>query len=769
MHAHLPSGHRFAFFLIGFAPLTAQILLIRELLVVFYGNELSMGVLLSAWLLWTALGSMGLGRRVDQVADKRRLLALVQSAMAVLLLLSILYVRAAKLLWGIPAGEIADLGRMVAITFTAAAPFCVLSGYLFALGCGLHDDICGGKGRSVGAIFFMEALGAAVGGVVTTVVFFHYLNHIQAALVVALLLWASALLLLGNRSRLVSAVIFLLVLMLPVPFYWGAAIDHATRQWEWRDQPLVLSKDTPYGNLAAVSAREQISIFENGLWLFSHPDPQSAEHAVHFALLQHEAPRRVLLVGGGISSSLAEILKHPSVEKVVYVELDPAVIDFGRRLVPQNAEQVLDDPRVRLVHQDGRHYIKTATELYDVIVVDLPDPMTVQLNRFYTLEFFSETSRILAPRGVLATALTSTEYMIGPTLARMLASVKQTLREVYAEVLVYPGSTAHFFAAREPGLLIDDPVVLVDRIRERTLSLQYVQDYYLLFNLTPDKIRFLENIIGAVDENRVNRDFTPALYYDTLIHWSAQYTPRLADLLRRAERIDLGWLLFAGVGITGALALIARRVSGSAASNVALYYACFTAGYTEMTLSVLLIMTFQVLYGYVYYKIALLIAAYMIGLMIGSRYMIHRLGALRAPLFKLVAVQGGLAGYGLILWGVILAIHQLPVLSWAASYLEMGFPLWLVVAGVLGGLHFPLASHIYLARGHQTGRTAGQIYALDLAGSSLGALLAVILLLPGLGLGRTLVLLAVFNLLAAAWLAGEKRVDGILVKNVIAM
>lgn len=760
MQVRIRRRHNYAFFLIGFAPLTAQILLIRELLVVFYGNELSMGMMLGAWLLWTALGSMVLGRRVDRVLDKQRLLASTQAVMAVLLPLSILYVRWSKLLWGVPAGEIVDLARMVGIAFTAVAPFCVLSGFLFALGCGLHDDIAAGKGRSVGAIFFMEALGAAAGGLVTTVVFLHYLNHFQAAFAVSLLLLAASLALYRNGSRTLAggfkSGVIVLVLMLPALFYWGAAIDHATRQWEWRGQPLLHAEDTPYGNLTAVSAREQISVFENGLWLFSHPDPQSAEHAVHFALLQHGAPKRVLLVGGGISGSLAEILKHPSVERVEYVELDPAVIALGRRLMPEAAGHVLDDPRVRLVHQDGRQYIKTARETYDVIVVDLPDPMTVQLNRFYTIEFFAEARRILSPGGVLAMALTSTEYMIGPTLAHLLASVQETLLQVFPDVLVYPGAAARFFAARETGVLVADPALLVERSRQRALSLLYVQDYYMLFNLAPEKMRFLQNILQAADEKRVNRDFSPALYFDTLVHWSAQYTPRLARLLRRAERIDLWWLMLLGLGMTGGLALFARLVSRPAASNAALYYACFIAGCTGMTLSVLLLMTFQILYGYVYYKIAILITAYMIGLMIGSRLMTHRLDNMTAPARKLIGLQVGLAGYGLLLWGIVLAIHQMPALSRAAPWCELGFPVLLLAAGVLGGLHFPLASNIYLARGHKTGRTAGQIYASDLAGSSLGALLAVILLLPGLGMGQTLVLLAVFNLLAAGWLAGDE-------------
>lgn len=757
MHLRIEKRHYFAFFLIGLAPLTAQILMVRELLAVFYGNELSLGLMLSAWLLWTALGSWIPGRLSDRVPDKQRLLALTQVLMSILLPLSLVYVRGSKVLWEVPGGEIVDMARMTAITFTGVAPFCVLSGFLFALGCGLHDDIAAGKGRSVGAIFFLEALGAAIGGLVTTLIGFHYLNHMEIALAVSSLLLVSSLSLYQHRpgavARAVKGAVILLMLISAALFFRAGAIEQSTREWAWGGQQLLQAVDTPYGNLTAVSNQDQTNFYENGLWLFSHPDAQSAEHAVHLALLQHGAPRRVLLVGGGISGSLAEIVKHPAVERVVYVELDSGVIDLVRRLMPEVLDPVLEDSRVRLIHQDGRHYVNTTTETYDVIIVDLPDPTTVQLNRFYTVEFFAETRRILELEGLFAMTLSATDYMIGPTLARLLASVQQTLRQVYAEVVVYPGPTARFFAARQSGVLTTDPAVLVDRIRQRELSLQYVQDYYLLFNYTPEKIRFLAQIIETVDQKRINRDFSPFLYFDTLTRWSSQYTPWLSGLLGCLGRFDLLRLLLLGVGVTGMLAFSSAIVSRASLSNAGLYYACFTAGCTEMTLNVMLIITFQILYGTVYYKIALLISAYMIGLMIGSRYMTRRLGAGR-PLRRLIGLQGGLALYGLLLWGVIAVIHRQPALS--ASWFEPGFPVLLIGAGILGGLHFPLASDIYLTRGHRTGQTAGILYALDLAGASLGALVSVIILLPALGMGKSLIVLAFYNLLAAGWLISDE-------------
>ena len=106
----------FALFLIGFAAIVGQIILIRELLVVFYGNELSTAIILASWLIWTSLGSATLGRISDAIPNKQRVFALIQLLLSLLLPMSILAVRLSKIIWSIPVGEIIDLGRMMYIS-----------------------------------------------------------------------------------------------------------------------------------------------------------------------------------------------------------------------------------------------------------------------------------------------------------------------------------------------------------------------------------------------------------------------------------------------------------------------------------------------------------------------------------------------------------------------------------------------------------------------------------------------------------------------------
>ncbi|MGQ9653442.1 MAG: spermidine synthase, partial [Thermodesulfobacteriota bacterium] len=377
----------FSLFLIGFAAVVGQVVYIRELLVVFYGNELSTAVILASWLVWTSVGSAILGRGADSIQEKRKAFALVQLALAVLLPASLMMVRSSKLLWGIPQGEVAGATKMLWICFTVLAPFCLLSGLLFALGCALHGEITGSTERSAGVVYMTEAVGSAAGGLVFAALLIHRLDHLQCCLLTsALLVISSTGLSLHGRNQKGRSLLALGSCFVVIGVLAAMAVDldrwdKESRGWEWRGHRLVASEQTPYGVLTAISTDGLTSFYENGLWMFAYPDPRAAEESVHLALLQHPRPERVLLIAGCMSGSLVEALRHPSVQAVECVELDPEVVQLGRRVLGREATSALDDPRVRLIHEDGRRYVRTTGSRYDVIIVNLPDPLTAQLNR----------------------------------------------------------------------------------------------------------------------------------------------------------------------------------------------------------------------------------------------------------------------------------------------------------------------------------------------------------------------------------------------------
>ena len=669
-------GVRPVLVLIGFTAAIAQIVLMRELMVVFYGNEISLGLMLGSWLFWTAAGS-GIAGRFAR--EPRRLMAGLEALVAVALPATILAVRASKAVLETVPGESLGPGPMLLGSLLTLSVFCVLSGALFAAGSRLYaDQAATSMGEATGSVYLLEALGSAAGGVLAGLVLVRTVAPLEIALGLGLLnLLAAAGLVIRARIARIAAMGALagVAVLLALPFGLPR-LETVSLERFWRGFHLVANRNSVYGNLAVVRREGASSLYENGLNLFNVPDPAAAEEAVHYALLEHPSPRSLLLIGGGVNGSLAQALKHASLERIDYVELDPAILD----LFPIRA-----DPRVRVHVTDGRLFLKTTASTFDVIIVNLPDPQTAQLNRFYTLEFFQEAARKLTGSGLLALRLTAAEDYISPELAAFLRSIYKTLRAVFPEVTAIPGETVHFFAAKRAG-------VLAAGSEERP-------------------------------ETPVNRDFAPVAYYFDVALWSSRFNHGYRDLFRAMAGVDFRCL----AGTMGALllVLVAKK---RRAQTVA---ACCTAamGFTLIGLEMLLLLAFQAIYGYVYQQLAVIIAAFMAGMSLGSWL------ALRAPARRgirtLVLLQLGAAIAPLLLCAVFRAVT--PVL----------FPVLALGCGMLGGYEFPVASRIFCAR------NPGTLYALDLAGSCLGAVLFSVYLIPVFGFLKTAVLAAMVSLAPA--------------------
>jgi spermidine synthase len=729
-----------AFILMGLSALLAQIILLRELMKVFSGNELTTGIMLAAWLLWTALGSALLGMLADRIQEKSSFFASLQLVLALILLASFLLVRYLRPLLGIPAGEIASLPQMVAGIFVLLIPLCLCSGFLFALGCSLLGEIAGKGPRSVGVVYAYEALGAGIGGLAFSYLLIRILTPWQICLIAAALFALSAFLL-GKKLRPVALVWISLLLGLLV--FFGTRLNLISQGWGWQGYRVVASKDTIYGNITVITDGPQVSFFENGVWTFTHPDPQTAEEAVHFALLEHPRPQELLLIGGGVGGLIGEALKHPSLRHIDYVELDPNLISMGRRYLPSEATVSLDDPRVEIIPLDGRRFVQQGKKQYDVIILHLPDPTTAQLNRCYTQEFFAEVAAILREGGIFYLSVHSSEDVIGHTLAQFLSSIYWTMQEVFPEVVVLPGPQAQFLGARTRGTLTADPGILVQQARLRDLRVDYVREYYLFSNLSIGRVRYLQSILEQGKGAGINRDLRPICYFYDIVLWSAQYTPFLKHWFMQLQGLQVEWIFYLIAAITLILLWKGRR-----SPSPPLLWAVAVTGFSQIALEIILILAFQIIYGYLYYTIGLIITAYMIGLALGGWMITAIMVRITRPLRFLLMIQAGMALYAPGCLLLILGLHQRAFPSSLAGAMEGVFPFLTLVAGFLGGLHFPLANKVYMGQHEAIGRIGGLIYGVDLAGSAAGALAVSVILLPIVGIAEGISLIVALNLSA---------------------
>ena len=751
--------------LIGCSAVMGQIVLMRELIVVFNGNEISLGIMLATWLFWTAVGSGPMGGFVLGGNGPRRAVVVLECLQGLSLPPTIWALRASRTLFQTVPGELVGPVPMLLTSLACLSVFCTLSGLLFVAATRMYAQERGVSTRdSTSSAYLLEAAGAGVGGVLADVLLLCPFNAFQIATVVLLLDLSMAAVLLFRTGRRQTIVLALGTVLLAVLALRSIAprLEMSSQERLWQGFQLLGTRDSLYGNLAVIGTGDVRSIYDNGMILASAPDASAAEEAVHYALLEHPAPKRVLLIGGGINGSIAEALKHPTLERLDYVELDPALLQMARQFFPAQYAALLTDGRVHIHAEDGRHYLRTTHETFDVILLNLPDPQTAQLNRFYTVEFFRSGRRHLAAGGVLALQLRSSEDYISPSRAEFLRCILHTLRQVFPYTVILPGETIHFFAAMQPDVLTDNPQLLLARLRERKLQTRYVREYFLPFRMMPDRMAQVREQLRPLASTPVNRDFAPIAYYFDIVLWGTEFHAGPAHWFQDAARLGfsriLDWVLTILL-LLAALLLLApsreRRARAAAAYCVA------ATGAILMTLQIFLLLTFQSIFGYVYQQLAVLIAMLMSGIAFGSWLALRRLRSRSGHswLGALATTQALLAfsGPALIFLAALLTRISNTTALWLVAHFV--FPALAALCGMLGGLQFPIATEIYIR--NKTSRAGlGTLYAIDLLGGCVGALLLSTYLIPVFGFWNTAWLSAAVGLvpaLLAMWTALATR------------
>jgi len=192
------------------------------------------------------------------------------------------------------------------------------------------------------------------------------------------------------------------------------------------------------------------------------------EALVHPAMVTHPCPEKVLVIGGGEGGTVREVLKHNTVKDVVMVDIDDEVIRVSKTFMPQLSAGAFEDKRLKLVIDDGRAYLEKTNEQYDVILIDVTDPLPEGPSYLlYTKQFYELVKERLKPYGLMATQATSVFYS-----KKSYTLIYNTLKHVFPVVRAYSAWIPSYVSAWGFVLasLKHDPFSLSDEEVERRLS-----------------------------------------------------------------------------------------------------------------------------------------------------------------------------------------------------------------------------------------------------------------------------------------------------------
>ncbi len=632
-------------FLLGVVCAAAQVLLFRELMVSLYGNELIFVGLMAAWSAGIACGGV-LGRRFRNAWG-------VLFSGVILLVLVLWACRYARSVLGWPVGVTGALfpSLLVAGVLVFSPAFCL--GACFAA-------MVSGQGKDKGPqVYAVETLGFAAG----------------------------ALLMVG---------------FLVSPF---CAVSVEARSPQWPGYRVVAARETPQASWVVVERQGERSLFENGSHVATTHDRLTAEENVHYALLAHPLPRRVLLIGGAASGAIEEALKYPGL-LVDVVEPDPAVFDLVRSFFP-DAAAAIRDPRVRVLAGDARRLVRTSSERYDVIIVLAGEPYSLLVNRYFTADLFADARARLAFGGILCLSLPASENYVNEEGRRALGGMYSTLASVFSEVRVIPGGKYIFLASGRSGGISVDPAILAGRLKARGIMTQFVRPEYFNDRLGASRLKEATEVVAA--GGSINLDIRPSGLVDALAYWATRSGSLFSGVVEAFRRYGVVLWLFPVL-----LLLLVRKNNGVVVPAV--------IGFGQMSFQTAVVMLFQSAFGNVYSMIGLLTAGMMLGLFAGTRGRSwdKRIAPFLAGAFVFAAAAA---------WVPWIAGNDL-----SAGVFFLVFPF---LAGVCGGRQFALAV---------TRNNAAKVYSSDVLGSGAGALFGGLFLIPLWGIPQTLLFAAALQL-----------------------
>ena len=738
-----------ALLLMGFTFTITQVMVIREFLVVFAGNELSTAIILANWLLLEAGGSLLIGKKVEGWGLKEGGYAFFQLLLSGLLPLTLYAIRASRTFMGLAPGEGASLLQILFWTIPVLAPVGIVDGILFALGCALHSKWTQRRAVSIGNVYLLEAVGAGIGGLFYTFLCIPFWNSFQTASLLGMANLISGVLLVSysegvkkwKRAFFSLWGTFLLANLLLFLPYGSRVIEKKSLDGLWPGFEILESRWSSYGNVTVGRREGQLTFFSNGVPVCNVPVPNVAfmEERVHYPLLLSPSPQNILVVGGAFGGVIHEILKHP-VERVHYAEIDPLVIQFiGENLTPLTREE-LENPKVQVHPLDGRLFIRTTREKFDGILLNLPPPSTLELNRFYTVEFFREAFRLLGKDGLLALSLPGSETYLGPETRDLNLSILKSLQETFSSVAVIPGETNVIIASPTKDLETLTPERLIHSLQERKIQTQFLTAAHIRRKMEKQRLEWWEDSLQQGGGVRLNRDANPSGVYYGIAYWNAQFHPLVQALWGRIGEFRLshfGLLLLAVVGFFLVYRKSRRAKEGKGGAKGTLIWVVMTTGSFGTAMSILLILSFQTLYGYAYQWIGLLVAAFMRELALNAWMMNRALERIQNWVLTLIGLERFIALFCLLLIFTLNFLYSSGAEPLSLWTVKIAFLLMSLASGFWAGLEFPLSSRIFAGREEGVGRTAGVLYASDLFGAWAGALLVGVIFIPVLGILMT--------------------------------
>ncbi|MFH1505053.1 MAG: hypothetical protein ABIH08_06695 [Candidatus Omnitrophota bacterium] len=679
------------FLFLGLISAVFQLTLFREFVFSIAKNELYFIAAVGIWLAGCSLGSLtGIKKRVFPVKFLPTVFSLIFCFAAGSIHLS-------KPFLGIGYHETVSLSFVFAAAFILIGAPAFLIGYSF---CAFSKEYLRSRPhhrRTYANFFAWETAGLCAGGLIFT----FYLSSYSNPFIFVFLPLLFFLVFPFNKIKKAFSIITIVCLGLFFVLSYEAALKK-----EFQGAGILMNKGTRYGPAILTKKSGVSSLYVNGSLSAASEDKAWDEEFIHTAFSAAKPKSDVLFMGPYFSKKIDEILKY-EVNSIDCPDLNP--IFAG------------DNKKVNLIITDPRVFIKNTRKKYDYIVMSVPAPSNLALNRYFSYEFFKLVKNRLKKEGIFCFYIPSKRDILGSAILKFNSCILNTLDKVFKHRILIPSDSMIVIARSVKPFSVDK---LRDNFLSWGVKTEFFTKYRLEDSFSPGRRLYVENMI---DRNvKINRDFIPRGFLYFSLFEQAKFYPDFFVNIEKVKYFAIGFFLTAAF-LAGFLSLFKKDKAPLLNASA--------AGFLSIGLTTVIFILFQVYSGALFWKMGVLTAAFMMGLSAGA-FLINSIAG------KFSFSENKFKFFFLVWLSFILIILAGLKFSPGIFYAEFVFYICSFLCGIFTGAVYPLLAKVLLKNKTVSQNITPLIYAADLLGAFIGTFVFSIVFIPFLGVVLSLYMLA---------------------------
>ncbi|MFH0918544.1 MAG: hypothetical protein V1830_05365 [Candidatus Omnitrophota bacterium] len=693
------------FIALGIIASIFQLVLLREFSFSIAKHELILVVAAGLWIVSCSLGSrIKLPKKIQNFG------------LPILTCLSffgsICLIHLAKSLIGLKYYEATSLGRLVGLSLILIGPTALILGLAFGQLVQKYLSSNLTPPKNIHARFFaFEAIGFFLGGLAFTIFFKDCSNPLIFSILPLLLIPD----LKKTHQKALSAALIIIITAISV-----LSFNFIIKK-EFVNADILLNLGSGYGPVIAARQGNLTSLFSGGSLLATSEDKSANEEFIHMSLsaTTPATNQDILFIGATVSGQIQELAKY-KLSSLDCLQINPLIWKLTPDLPPGELRN-----KIKFITRDPRSYLKNTRQQYDAILMNMPAPSNLALNRYFTEDFFKLVAGRLKPNGIFSFFIPSKREILSPQFIKFNSSIINALDRAFANRLIIPSDSMIILASKEKKINDQE---LLDNFTKTKPKTSFFTIYHFKDYLTPSMRNYTQNLLDK--KITPNTDLNPSGFLNYLLLEQTKFYPNFRlDLKKIRLAISLALLL------CGLLVIIVSYLSRKASCllNIA------AIGFSSISLSSVIFVLFQLFCAALFWKLGLLIGMFMAGVASGV-FFTNTAETNRANLLSVLYLSWMVAIF--ILFSNLKAIGSF-------DYAEFIFYFFALFCGFLTGSAYPLLAQELLRNKFPSQNLTIIIYSTDLIGAFLGTLVCGILLIPFLGIANSLLTLIFLNAIFA--------------------